>query len=154
MLVTVSIFWNKIQAQLFHEIQQLVSDSYSDCQMSHCFLFVIIQVENNRAQAPESSNTERVFHGVHLKCLWLDALSIAKGLFVSWVQRTWQPTRALAPSLLDSGWFGLVRLEGGLRQRAILIRAVDLKARSDGDQTAHRNAAITAVTPPLEVYLH
>lgn len=53
------------------------------CQMSHCFLFVISQVENDRAQAPERSNTEGVFHGVHLKCCWLDALSTATGLFVS-----------------------------------------------------------------------
>lgn len=53
MLVTLSVLWNKIEAQPFYEIQQFVSDSHSDCQMSHCFLFVISQVENNRAQAPE-----------------------------------------------------------------------------------------------------
>lgn len=53
------------------------------CQMSHCFLFAISQVENNRAQAPERSNTGGVFHRVHLKCCWLDALSTATGLFVS-----------------------------------------------------------------------
>lgn len=132
MLVTLSVLWNKIEAQPFYEIQQFVSDSHSDCQMSHCFLFVISQVENNRAQAPEWSNTEDFFHGVHLKCCCLDALSTAKGLFVSWVQRTWQPTRALAPSGLDSDWFSLVWLEGGLRRRAILIRGVDLRAHSDG----------------------
>lgn len=80
--------------------------------MSHCFLFVISQVENDRAQAPERGNTGGVFHGVHLKRCWLDALSTAKGLFVSRVQRTWQPTRALAPSGLDADWFGLVQLGG------------------------------------------
>lgn len=53
------------------------------CQMSHCFLFVISQVENDGVQAPERSNSGGVFHGVHLKCCWLDALSTATGLFVS-----------------------------------------------------------------------
>lgn len=75
--VTVLLFWSEIQPCL------LMSYSHSDGQMSHCFLFVISQVENDRAQAPERSNTEGVFHGVHLKCCWLDALSTAKGLFVS-----------------------------------------------------------------------
>lgn len=62
---------------------QFVSDSHGDCQMTHSVLFVISQVENDRALAPERSNTEGGFHGVHLKCCWLDALSTAKGLFVS-----------------------------------------------------------------------
>lgn len=101
--------WNKVEAILW---DPAVSHSHRDFQMSHCFLFAISQVENDRAQAPERRNTEGVFHGVHLKCSWLDALSTAKGLFVSWVQRTWQPTRALPPSGSDSDWFSLVRLEG------------------------------------------
>lgn len=72
------------------------------CQMSHCFLFVISQVENDRAQAPKRGTTGGVFHGVHLKCCWLDALSTATGLFVSWVHRTWQPHQSTRPE-----WFKL-----------------------------------------------
>ena len=79
--VSVCVLWPEMQ--LVYEIQQLASYSRSDCQMSHCLLFVITQVENDRAQAPERSNTEGVFRGVHLKCCCLDALSTAKGLFVS-----------------------------------------------------------------------
>lgn len=42
----------------------------------------------DRAQAPEKSNAEGAFHGVHLKSCWMDALSTATGLIVSGVQRT------------------------------------------------------------------
>lgn len=69
----------RYKLHILYEIKQFVSDNLSDCQMSHCFLFVISQVENDRAQAPEKSCTKEVFHGVHLKCYWLDALSTAKG---------------------------------------------------------------------------
>lgn len=133
-----------------YEIQQFMSGSLSDCQMSHCFLFVISQVENNRAHAPERSNTEGVFHGVHLKCCWLDALSTAKGLFVSWVWRTWQPTRALAPSGLHSDWFGLVqpgwRVEGIETESNFLSQGVDSRALSDGGQ---ENVYCTLILPLL-----
>lgn len=90
------------------------SAPYSDCQMSHCFLFEISQVENHIVQAPEREGEKEKAEWGNISwsapenTCWLDALSTAEGLFVSWAQRTWQPTPLVPPSASDSHRFSLV----------------------------------------------